>query len=249
MYKKLFFIIAVAFLFTGCATTYRAGQTPDDVYYSPGNNQQSDDNYINPEEDNYLRMKVQNNNRWGTLDDFDYWYDSRYYGNHFYAFNNPYSFHNPYNYWGSSFYSPYSYWFSFGYSPWGFSPWGWGYSPWGYYSPYTTVVYYKNRNLYSGNVLNGNMNGYRNNLYNSNNYNITNGDKTNKRSFGSLFKSNFSSREQNSNYIPQNGSKNQPVRTFQQQRPPVNNVNQGSRNGGFKSSGSNSTGSRPPRNN
>lgn len=249
MYKNLLFILVATFLFTGCATTYRAGQTPDDVYYSPGNDQQNDDNYINPEDDNYLRMKVQNNNRWGSLDDFDYWYDSRYYCNNFYAFNNPYSFHNPYSYWGTSFYSPYSYWFSFGYSPWGFSPWGWGYSPWGFYSPYTTVVYYKNRNLYSGNVLNGNMNGYRNNLYNSNNYNLNNGEKTNRPSFGSLFKSSFSSRDQNANNVPQNGSRTQPVRTFQQKAPPVNNTNQGSRSGGFKSTGSNSTGSRPPKNN
>lgn len=248
MYKNLFLILVAAFLFTGCST-YRAGQTPDDVYYSPGDNQESADNYITPEDNNYLRMKVQNNSRWGSLDDFDYWYDSRYYGNHYYAYNNPYSFHNPYSYWGSGFNSPYSYWTTFNYSPWGYSPWG--YSPWGFYSPYTTIVFYKNRNVYTGNVLNGNMNGYNNNMYNNNNnnYNVNTGQKSDKRSFGSLFKGNFSSREQNPNYTPPNGSRNQPVRVFDQPKPPVNNTNQGTRSGGTKSTGSNSTGSRPPRNN
>ncbi|MEO7209336.1 MAG: hypothetical protein ABIY35_00205, partial [Chitinophagaceae bacterium] len=183
----------------------------------------------------------------GSLDDFDYWYDSRYYGNNYYTFNNPYSFHNPYSYWGSGFNSPFSYWTTFSYSPWGYSPWG--YSPYGFYSPYTTVVYYKNRNIYSGNVLNGNMNGYRNSLYSNNNSNYNlNTNKSSKRTFGDLFKGNFS-REQNPNYTPPNGSRTQPVRTYEQQRPPVNNTNQGSRSGGYKSTGSNNTSSRPPRNN
>ncbi|MBS1731179.1 MAG: hypothetical protein JSS67_10440 [Bacteroidetes bacterium] len=245
MYKNLFLLFVTAILFASCST-YRSSQTPDDVYYSPSNNQDDADHYITPDENNYLRMKVQNNSRWSTLDDFDYWYDSRYYGNHFYAFNNPYSFNSPFSYWGFGFYSPFSFWNTFSYSPWGFNPWG--YNPWGFYSPYTTIVYYKNRRLYSGNVFNANMNGYNNMYYNNENYNLTNGQKTDKKSFGSLFKSNFSSREQNSNYTPQNGSRTQPVRVFQP-APRVNNINEGSRSGGFKSSGNNNMGSRPPKNN
>lgn len=233
MYKNLFLLLIAALLFTGCST-YRSGQTPDDVYYSPDQPDNNSVQYVNTDEDNYLRMKVQNYTRWGMLDDFDYWYDSRYYGNHFYAFNNPYS------YWG--FY-PYSfgyssYWFNFGFYP-------WGYSPWGFYSPYATIVYYKNRNTYYGNILNGNMWSYQNSLYNNTNY--TQPQNTGKKSFGSLFKSNFSAREQNTNPYITSDKRNTPVRVFQPARP-VQPVINGARSGGFKSTGSN-MGSRPPKNN
>lgn len=238
MYKNLFIILVAAFLFTGCST-YRAGQTPDDVYYSPDQKDNSSLNYVNMDDNNYLRMKVQNYGRWGTLDDFDYWYDSRYYGTHFYVFNNPYSSWGfyPYSYGHSS------YWFTFGYNPWSFYPWG--YYPWGFYSPYASVVYYKNRNYYYGNILNGNMRSYQNNTYSNANY--LNQGNTGKKGFGSLFKSNFSSREQNNNPYIYSDKRNTPVRVFESSKP-MPNMNTGSRSGGFKSTGSN-TGSRPPKSN
>ena len=75
-------------LLSSCSSMYRTGQTPDDVYYSPGrasdlaHNQDREDDYsyVNPD-DNYLRQKVQNRSRWSTIDDADYWY----------SYNRPYS--------------------------------------------------------------------------------------------------------------------------------------------------------------
>ena len=31
--------------------------------------------YTSSEDDNYLRMRIRNRNRWCTIDDFDYWYN------------------------------------------------------------------------------------------------------------------------------------------------------------------------------
>jgi hypothetical protein len=94
---------------TSCTTSYKTGQTPDDVYYSPTRPQEEyvqrdqeeeqpnryEDQYY---EDRYLRMKVRNRNRWNDLDD---WYYSDY--------------RNRYNvYLGCCFctntWSPYSHW-------------------------------------------------------------------------------------------------------------------------------------------
>ncbi|HEX7903403.1 MAG TPA: hypothetical protein VF487_05960 [Chitinophagaceae bacterium] len=95
-------------VFTNCTTAYKTGQTPDDVYFSPA---QPQDEYVRVErkenrryegtdeyyDDRYLRMKVQNRNRWNDLDD---WY---YYGNRY-----NYSYYN-YNYWNNPW-TPYTYW-------------------------------------------------------------------------------------------------------------------------------------------
>ena len=72
-------------LFTGCSTAFKAGQTPDDVYYSPGREiasvneekkQQKEkeeyQEYISSLDDRYLRMKVAKRGRWSSLDNFDY---------------------------------------------------------------------------------------------------------------------------------------------------------------------------------
>jgi len=91
--KQLSFLtIGLVLLLSSCSTAYRAGQTPDDVYYSPGstaggekkvNKQRSRDEqeyqeYISSQDDAYLRRKVTNRNRWSTIDDFSYWNDCRY---------------------------------------------------------------------------------------------------------------------------------------------------------------------------
>src|ERR1700709_1603380 len=69
-------------LLASCSAAYKTDQTPDDVYYSPGKvvgeeqqktNTNQDDYSYNKEEDNYLRMKVQNPTLWGSLDDNSYW--------------------------------------------------------------------------------------------------------------------------------------------------------------------------------
>ncbi len=83
-----------------CSTAYKAGQTPDDVYYSPAREavtkkEKEKDRYedvVRNEDDQYLRMKVRNRNRWSTIDDYDYWYDGRYdfgcYNYNYYGRNN-----------------------------------------------------------------------------------------------------------------------------------------------------------------
>jgi uncharacterized membrane protein YgcG len=128
-YAYLIAITATALL-ASCSTAYKSGQTPDDVYYSPATTAvtASNDKYeapVNNEDDRYLRMKVRNNTRWSSIDDFNYWYTPySYYG---YSYN-PYLF--------SSYYNPYNHiWFN-SYYPYG----GLGFTPGYYYYPYYPVV-------------------------------------------------------------------------------------------------------------
>src|SRR5688572_7108423 len=95
-----------------CTTSYKSGQTPDDVYYSPARphdeyvrvEQNDDRQYRYDDEyydDRYLRMKVHNRNRWSDLNDW-YYYD-RYSYSHNYYYG---SYNNPYNSW-NYYYNPY----------------------------------------------------------------------------------------------------------------------------------------------
>lgn len=126
--RYTFLILATIFIgLNSCTTMYKTGQTPDDVYYSPGRTAtdyvhvESDrnDRYSNDESystDRYLRMKAQQRNRWSSFDDdFYYWNNP--------TWNNPYYFNsfrspwvNPWmnthgiyshNYWNSGFYNPF----------------------------------------------------------------------------------------------------------------------------------------------
>jgi len=114
--KILLLAVTVAFL-SSCTTSYKTGQTPDDVYYSPvrpaeeyvqtdrkdedRRYRSNDDEYY---EDQYLRMKVRNRYRWSDLDD-PYYYSSRYnYTNYNWGYySNPWS---PSTYWNNH-YNPY----------------------------------------------------------------------------------------------------------------------------------------------
>jgi hypothetical protein len=115
--KSSILLLALATVaFSSCTTAYKTGQTPDDVYYSPARPVDHDE-YVRVEDDNdreyrydeyyyddrYLRMKVQNRNRWNELDDWYYfdryrysYYNSSYWGN-------PWS---PNVYW-NNYYNPY----------------------------------------------------------------------------------------------------------------------------------------------
>lgn len=104
----LLLALSTVIAFGSCTTAYKTGQTPDDVYYSPATpkdeyvrvDRKEDRQYRGSEDfydDRYLRMKVQNRNRWSDLDD---WY---YYGNRY-----NYSYYN-YNYWNNPW-TPYTYW-------------------------------------------------------------------------------------------------------------------------------------------
>lgn len=104
-------ILLIFLFFMSCTTTYKSSQTPDDLYFSPGNEIPSEkfkksksDNtyqdYISSTDDAYLRRKVANRNRWSTIDDFSYWNDFRY------PFLNPFMYGFPM--W-STWYNPFRY--------------------------------------------------------------------------------------------------------------------------------------------
>lgn len=75
---------------TSCGTVYEAGQTPDDVYYSPANGvnkkelereeeaKEQYERYTEVQEDRFLRLKLSNRYRFSCIDDYSYWYDSRF---------------------------------------------------------------------------------------------------------------------------------------------------------------------------
>jgi hypothetical protein len=115
--KSLLILLAFsAIVISSCTTAYKAGQTPDDVYYSPERPQneyvrvEDNDNrtYRNDEqyyEDRQLRMKVRNRTRWSELDDW-YYYNNRF---NYYSNYNPVNWNNPwssYTYW-NYYYNPY----------------------------------------------------------------------------------------------------------------------------------------------
>jgi hypothetical protein len=111
---------------TSCATAYRIGQTPDDVYYSPAKpeveyvqqDQQREDRYNDyyTLDDYRLRMQVRNRNRYCACAD-DWYYDNWNTGTSWrYGWNNPWT-------WNS------------GYS----NGWYYSYNPW-CYSPYPSYV-------------------------------------------------------------------------------------------------------------
>lgn len=119
MKDKFLPILLAGFLLASCSSVYRSGQTPDDVYYSPTREvvkvEEKEEEKIEDRtattEDQYLKMKVRNRYRWTSIDDYDYWNDTRY--NHCnchctsttnYGYSNPY--YNPirYNTWSNPYY-------------------------------------------------------------------------------------------------------------------------------------------------
>lgn len=240
-------------LFASCSTAYKAGQTPDDVYYSPAREgltaketyrQQQEradyQEYVSSQDDRYLRMKVANRSRWSGIDDFSYWYDSRY---DFTGYNN-YSFYNPW-YNNYSFYNPWYNNLYFGASYYGRPYWGGG-SFYGWNNPYYTLVNYGTPKFGGGGYTSGsNLSSYKNRNYNNSNYGYR--DKagnfvpaSSNSSFGNLLKRVFTTSP--------NGTTNsydRPARTFdnnsRSSTPPATNSNAGGNSGGFKSTGSSSS--------
>lgn len=151
----LFVIISLA----GCSA-YKTGQTPDDVYFSPGKVLQPKEDveyqeYQAYSDDQYLKMKVQNNDLWSSIDDYDYWYDSRYaFGLNYYSSNFMYyGYNNFYSPYYSYYYSPYSYYEN---------------SYWGMYNPVYVAAYYKNPTISSNTSYTSasNISAYKNKNYN-----------------------------------------------------------------------------------
>ena len=249
MKRTLLFSVLGIGLLSGCSTAFKAGQTPDDVYYSPGREiasvkeekkekiqQEEYKEYISSQDDRYLRMKVANRNRWNSLDNFEYWNDSRYdfcncncYGSNTYATWNPgwnigigYGRRN------------------------GFGSYGWN-------SPIYTLVNYTNPKFSGGGYTSGsNISAYKNKSYNNSNLGykdpktggfVISGDNNN--SFGSLLKRVFTGSSDNSN---NSSSYDRPARTFNNSSPnststPATSSSAGGSSGGYNSTGtSTSTG-------
>jgi hypothetical protein len=238
---------------TSCSSTYKASQTPDDVYYSPAREgvqkhtvkRDKYEDYISSEDDQYLRMKIRNRDRWSGIDDYSYWNDSRYVP--MYNYNYDFYRNNIYNtYAWNNWNRPYS---SFYYNPYPFGGYGLGlgggyfitgyYPQYGYgYNPYAAGTFFSKNptRALSPSVSRPNLNGYRNGLYNNSNQGSSN---TLKR----IFSTNENARtynNQNTRSYRNENTFSSPQRTY--------TPSSSSSSSGSSSSGSSSGGvSRPPR--
>lgn len=270
MQKVLFVSLIAASLLTGCSAVYQSGQTPDDLYFSPGKElsdsevkKQNDDaeryqQNVSTIDDRYLRMKVTNRNQWSNLDDFSYWNDMRFNFAPYNSFNNYYgsSLHpNLNNPWSIGWNTGWNY--GIGINPWntwGSGGWGggWGGSQIGWNNPMYTLICYSNPKAITPTYTSGtNLNAYRNRTYNNNN----SGSKlsewatpgTSGKSFGSLVRSVIST--------PSNGngstSYDRPARTFQSNGTSSSSPSSsaGGSSGGFNSAGSSAGSGRAGRGN
>lgn len=215
MKKNLIYLLCTIALFTSCSPAYRTSQTPDDVYYSPGQKIYADDryeSYASSSDDDYLRMKVRDHEKWSSIDDYNYWYDSRYYSNNYYS---PYT---SYLSLGLGFGS-YPYYNS--YNPYGYNPWH------SWYSPYYTVVYYKNPKVYYRPVNTSNLSTYNNRNYNNYNMPLQNSNRSNIYNNGNS----NTNRSKNNNFNQSQNNNSNPVRSFN------NSSNNSGSGGGSRTSG------------
>jgi hypothetical protein len=274
MKKFILSSLIVLTLLTGCSSVYQTGQTPDDLYYAAGatpsenytRNREEPDQYqedISTQDDNYLRMKVANRNRWGAIDNFSYWNDMRYdYG--FNSFYSPYAFnYNPFmsNH-GIGLYG--SYYSGFGncfcgmgnfYSGLGYGGFYSGYGNYygnymGWRNPMYTVINYSKPRIFNRTYTSGsNLSSYRNNTYNNrnstyNNSNNTTGDPNRNSNITRRITPSPSSGGNNSSY-------DRSVRTFSSSGTSSTSgtsSSAGGASGGFKSTGSSAQSGRGGRN-
>jgi len=204
MKNNLVCLLCVIVLFASCSPAYKTSQTPDDVYYSPAKKIAVEDQYetyASTSDDYYLKMKAKNYDKWNSLDDYNYWNDSRYYANNWYSpYTSPVSFSMSMGYGFGTY--PY-----YAYNPYWYNPWGMG------YSPYYTVVYYKNPGVYYKPVRNNaNFSSYNNKSYN--NYNMPLQNDSRSRTYNN---SSMSTNKRQDSYYNTNRSNNynsNPVRSF-----------------------------------
>lgn len=258
MEKFILSSLIVVSLLSGCSSVYQTGQTPDDLYFAEGtapsenfirNNPKTDQyqEYISTQDDNYLRMKVTNRNRWGAIDNFSYWNDMRYdygYSNFYspFAYNcNPFISNYGLGLYGTYYPVPSSY-----YLGWGniYSGFGGPYSGYGSFfgnqigwrNPMFTVINYsKPRYVNRTYTSRSNLNSYRNNSYNNSN---TSGAPNR-----------YSNITRRITPLPSNGGNNnsydRPVRTFSSSGT---SSSAGGASGGFRSTGSSAQSGRGGRN-
>ena len=126
MKRQFLLIIAVLVVVSlnSCSTYKNTATTPDDVYYSPNTTvpttvtQGNNSDYYSTPNDNYVRMRVQNPDKWSYFDDYNY----DYYGSSAFAYGTGFGYGSgfglsfgygmPY-YGGFGFYSPLSYYNSY----------------------------------------------------------------------------------------------------------------------------------------
>jgi hypothetical protein len=275
--KSLFILALCAVVVLSSCSVYRAGQTPDDVYYSParvqqaagegndyvqGNSDRNDgrryndggsysgyDEFATPE-DRWLMMRVRNRSRWSVFDDYNYYspFDYSGFGGFTPGFSLGFNNYNSYNPFGYSYYNHFN------------DYWGWN----SYYNPYYSSMIGVNPKTdpegYTR-LRNFNMSSYRNNNYNNSRtatrtnygvqprYNTTNNSSTNNRTLGNSFRRVFSNSNSDRNTYS-TPSQDRPVRSYS---PSNNNSSYsprssgGSSSGGSSNSGSSGSGSRPSR--
>lgn len=271
-FRNILPVVLAIFAFSSCAV-YRAGQTPDDVYYSPGptdesyasNNRGSDngESYYTPE-DNYLRMKARDPQRWSAIDDYsgmNSWGYGGYYGTPGYSMYSPYS----YGGYGYGMYSGlYGYSGMYGYyNPWSYGSYYSNYYYWNsYYNPYcggmivgsyksNPVVYntvrsfssaaYRNTNYSRSNVNNG---GRAYQPANGGRYSTSNTYYNNSNSGGlrRVYSNSGSSSSNSGSYTPSS-----PTRSYNPSYSPSSSGSSGARMGGGSSGGGGGSASRPSR--
>lgn len=253
-YKLLIFGFITA-MAVGCTSAYKASQTPDDVYYSPARSGAAERNvakedkyedYISSQEDQYLRMKVRDRERWSSIDDYSYWNDTRYVPSFSYNYyrnnwNNYYAWNNPYtlNLYSSPFY--YSPMLSLGYgynSFGGYYPqmgFGYGYGlGYGGYNPYSNIYISKNPVRMRSNVNRPSLGGYSNRNYLNANPNA------NRQGLGNSIRRAFTPNE-NTNYSNRNINTNNNNNTYRAPErsytPSSSSSSSGSSSGGARSGG------------
>jgi len=257
-------------LLTSCSTAYRAGQTPDDVYFSPGKQvggeeyatnrkeQEEYQDYISSQDDAYLRRLVNNRNRWSSIDDFSYWNDCRYSFapmsfNHFNSFYNCFTCPT-FNAWGHPFFPLTGGWgFNGAFFNWNLMGGWYGLGGGlGWNNPFFTVINYGSPKFSAGYGPSSmsNLSAARNRSYNNSNYsNFQNGGTGNtSRSFGSLMRSVFS--PAGGGY--DGGTYSRPVRSFGSGSSGTFSApssSAGGFSGGFGSVGSSASGGRGGRGN
>ena len=254
MKSPILLLALTALAFGSCTTAYKAGQTPDDVYYSPARPQDEyarvekhDDRYYRGSEEDYyedrfLRMRLNNRYRWSALD--DYYFHNAYAYNSYGYYNN---WQSPWNsYWAwNSYYNPYS--------PFcGGIPYYYNHpggviinNPVKYTPPSRAMVF--NPNSYLNSNTGSRSTGVRslNNSYNNNNSRYNNNNRTNNSNRSSLGES---VRKVFSNSNNEGYRNSTPSRTY---NPPSNNNSSSSstpsRSSGSSGSSSGGGSSRPPR--
>lgn len=226
MKTRLLLIASAAVALTSCST-YRSGQTPDDVYYSPGRQavvaetqqrqqNQPQDEYVDMS-DRYLRMKAMDRARWSTFDnDYMYWNNP--------TWNNAYMYNSLYTpgYGSHGAFSPY-YGYGGGFGMGMYGGIGFGYSNfWG--SPFYPG-YYGAPIVIVGKPVYHNPAAYGPRTYNLNTY--TNPGRPVTSSYSHINSANFRGNDANGN-----ATYSAPVRVFS------NTGSSGSNMGGSRYSGS-----------